>query len=150
MAKSEGRTPAHIAAREKVSRDYLESNGFTDSQIEDALGDVKTGSKGGVDLAKPVKVKSFPPPNTMYQHVRSNGRPGNWFDPIGKQSPDVLGISGEGRNVAEFKVPRGTGLQSRARPVVDTWTNPQNPVSTQGGGVQLFVNNTVRNNVVGI
>lgn len=99
-------------------------------------------------MTHPVEAVSFPPPDFMSQHVREHGYPGNWFDPIGGQTPDSLGISGEGRHVAQFKMPVGTGLKSTSRPIVDKWTNPSNPVATNGGGVQLLVNDQVKAAVI--
>ena len=150
LAKSEGSTPEHISAREKVARSYLENNDFTENQIEDAIGNYRTGSKGGVDMMKPVEVISFPPPDSMSQHVRSHGYPGNWFDPIGNQPPDSLGISGEGRHIVQFKMPEGTGLKSTSRAIIDKWTNPQNPVSTNGDGIQVFVNDNTKLNATSL
>ncbi|WP_245608424.1 hypothetical protein [Shewanella waksmanii] len=87
----------------------------------------------------------------MAQH----GYPGNWFDPLSSQSPDELGISGEGRTLKSFKVVEGTGLMSTAKPVVDTWTVPGKALVTNGGGIQLLVNDSVKSaiskiNVIGI
>jgi hypothetical protein len=150
LAKSKGSTPEHIAAREKVSRHFLENNSFTDDQISDAIGDYRTGEKGGVDMTQPLEIVNFPPPDTMHQHVRSHGYPGNWFDPIGGQTPDSLGISGEGRHIATFDVPPGSGLQSTSRPILDKWTNKNNHVQTKGGGIQLLVNDTVKSGAKGV
>ena len=66
------------------------------------------------------------------------------------QSPDSLGISGEGRHTASFKVPEGTGLKTTSAPILDSWTNKQNPVQTQGGGTQLLVNDTIKTGTVAL
>lgn len=148
LAKVDGSSPEQITAREKVSRYYLENNGFSELQVTEVLGS-KDGSRvGGIDLKKPVAVISFPPPEHMTQYVKSHGFPGNWFDPKGMQSPDALGISGEGRTLSTFLMPRASGLQSHAKPIVDNWTNPTNPTTTSGGGVQLFVNETIKKQVI--
>jgi len=144
LAKSEGATPAQIRSRERVSRHYLETNGYTESQISDALGSSDGTRIGGVDLTKSVSVIKFPPPEHMSQYVNSHGYPGNWFDPIGNQSPDALGISGEGRTLAKFTMPQGSGLQTHSKPILDTWTTIDKPIQTNGGGVQLFVNDNVK------
>ncbi len=150
LAKSEGTTPKHIAAREKVSRDYLTNNGFKPYQIDNALGNTDKGINGGFDLSKPVEIVKFPPPDTMTQYTKGDGKPGNWFDPFSNQTADSLGISSEGRTLSSFKMPEGSGIQSYAKPVTDVWTNPDNPVVTQGGGVQLFVNNTIKQSSLGL
>ena len=148
LAKVSGKTPAHIAARNKVARNYLENNGFSEGQIIDALGSTNKLIKGGVDLDKPLEVVEFPPPEEMYQYVKSHGNPGNWFDPLGKQTADSLGINGATRTLKAFKVPKGDGLLSRSKPIIDDWTVPGKSVQTTGGGVQLFVNNIVKDGVL--
>lgn len=150
LAKSDGSSSLHVQAREKVSRHFLESNGFSESQIATAIGDEAAGIDGGVDLTKPVEIMNFPPPEKMTQYVNSHGFPGNWFDPIGNQTPDALGLNGEGRTLTHFRVPRSQGLLSHSKPIVDSWTNPNNPVSTLGGGKQLFVNDATKKAVISL
>lgn len=148
LAKSEGTTSSHLQAREKVSRYFLEQHGFSENQIANAIGDEEAKIEGGVDLTKPVEVISFPPPDEMTQYVKSHGFPGNWFDPTSSQTPDELGLSGEGRTLTSFQMPPGNGLQSHSKPIIDDWTNPANPVSTAGGGKQLFVNDETKKAVI--
>ncbi|GAD00826.1 hypothetical protein [Agarivorans albus] len=150
LAKSEGDSMQHIKARETVARDYLENNGFTKDQIHDALGSPDGTKDGGVDLTQPLEVISFPPPESMSQHVKSHGYPGNWFDPKSNQSPDSLGISGEGRTSKPFTVVKGTGLKSSAKPVKDNWTTPGVDVHCSGGGTQLLVNDEIKNKIIEI
>lgn len=45
-------------------------------------------------------------------------------------------------------MPEGAGLLSHSKPIIDTWTNPDNPISTNGGGMQVFVNNTLRKELI--
>lgn len=148
LAKTAGETSAHIAARKKVAKSYMENNGFTDDQIKAALGSNDGKIIGGIDLTKPVEIKSFPPPDSMTQHVKSHGYPGNWFDPLGTQTPDSLGISGEGRKLASFNIPEGNGLLSTSKPILDTWTNSNNPVQTSGGGQQIFINDEIKKKII--
>ena len=150
IAKSVGSTPRHIEAREVVARDFLVKNGFTKDQIEDALGAPDGSKQGGVDLLQPVEVITFPPPEKMSQYVKSHGYPGNWFDPLSAQPPEMLGISGETRTLKNFTIVPGKGLKSIAKPVVDTWTNPTRPIPTSGGGVQLLVNDETKNMISSI
>jgi hypothetical protein len=150
LALSKGSSPRHIAARQTVARDYLENNGFTKDQIHDALGASDGSKDGGIDLTQPVEVISFPPPESMTQHVKSHGYPGNWFDPSSNQSPDSLGISGDGRTVKPFKVVEGTGLKSVAKPVNDNWTTPGVDVPCRGGGTQLLVNDNTKSRIIEI
>jgi hypothetical protein len=103
-----------------------------------------------VDLSKPVEVINFPPPEQMTQYVKSHGFPGNWFDPQGNQTPDALGLSGEGRTLTSFKMPSSQGLLSHSKPIVDNWTSPGVSVSTTGGGKQLLVNDETKKSVISL
>ena len=150
LAKSNGSTPQQITAREKVARNYLENNGFTEGQILSAIGSSNGLIKGGIDMAKSVKIVQFPPPDTMTQYVKSHGNPGNWFDPLGNQTPDSLGINGATRQSKEFQMPKGNGLLSYSKPIVDNWTVKDKPVQTRGGGVQLLVNDVVKKSSTGV
>lgn len=150
LAKSDGSSSLHIQAREKVARDFLKNNGFTQDQIADALGASDGSKNGGVDLSKPVEVITFPPPEKMVQYVKAHGYPGNWFDPLSTQTPEMLGISGETRTLKNFTVVPGRGLKTTAKPVVDDWTNPDNPIATSGGGIQLLVNDETKNMISSI
>lgn len=133
LAKSAGDSPEQIAARKKVAKAYYES--------EPTLGEKRYKQDvKGIDLSKPVEVVEFPPPNTMKQYVRETHQtPGNFFDPVGGQSADSLGISNEGRVLKTFKTPKGKGLKSTAAPIRDDWTNADNPVMCKGGGTQIIV-----------
>ena len=150
LAKSKGSTPEHIAARDKVARHYLENNDYSSDQIDMALGSKNGVVNGGVDLKKPLEVMSFPPPDTMAQYVRAHGNPGNWFDPVGGQTADSMGLNQATRHVRQFAVPEGDGLLSSAKPVIDDWTVPKAPVPTSGGGAQLFVNDAIKDNAIGL
>lgn len=133
-----------------MSRFFSQSNGFSETQIATAIGDEATGIDGGVDLTKPVEIMNFPPPESMTQYVNSHGFPGNWFDPLGNQTPDALGLNGYGRKLTSFKVPTGQGLLSHSKPIVDNWTNPLDPVSTRGGGKQLFINDNTKKSIISL
>lgn len=141
MAKEPGTSPEKRAAREKVARDfYSDHPSLGEDRFEQ---DVK-----GIDLDEPVEVVSFPPPPTMKQHVREGGKPGVFFDPVGDQEPESLGINGGGRVAKEFSTPPGEGLKSTAAPIVDDWTDPANPLETPGGGTQIVVDKETRDRFV--
>ena len=142
LAKTKGSSLSQIQARKNVALDYMTKNGFTNDNIADALG--SSTKNGGIDLTKPIEIMKFPPPESMTQYVNSHGYPGNWFDPLSNQTPDMLGISGEGRTLKSFKVVEGTGLKSTAKAVIDDWTTEGKLVPTKGGGTQLFVNDSIK------
>lgn len=140
LAKSPGQTPEHRAARETVAKDfYINRTSLGPKRFADEIN--------GVDLNQPVEVVSFPPPPAVQQYVRKGARgPGNFFDPIGGQSADSLGLNGNPsiRESKTFAVTKGQGLQSIAAPIDDSWTDPSSPMTTGGGGKQLVVDNATR------
>jgi hypothetical protein len=145
LARSPGSSPEQIAAREKVVRDFYHN--------KEGLGDERCAQDlKGMDLTKPVEVVDFPPPETMKQYVRKGAaKPGNFFDPIGGQSADSLGLNGDPaiRESKTFKTPPGQGLKSTAAPITDDWTDRNNPVHTKGGGTQIVVDGPTRDMFAG-
>ncbi|MFT3783679.1 MAG: hypothetical protein QM790_16830 [Nibricoccus sp.] len=135
LAKTPGQTPEQRAAREKVARDFYHEH--------PTLGDDRCDEDiRGIDLNQPVEVVEFPPPPQMGQYVRrSASAPGNFFDPIGGQSADSMGLNGDAsaREYRTYTTPHGQGLKSTAAPITDTWTDANNPVVTRGGGQQIVV-----------
>ena len=140
LAASPGNSPAQKAAREKVVRDFYKG--------KPGLGDARASQDlKGIDLDKPVQVVNIPPPPKMSQYVRkSSGKPGNFFDPIGNQTGDQLGLNDDPkiRESKSFVTPKGVALQSTAAPIVDDWTDAKNPVNTKGGGTQMVVDTATR------
>lgn len=145
LAKKPGTSPEQRAAREKVARDFYHG--------KDGLGDVRCEADlKGIDLDQPVEVVDFPPPETMQQYVRKGAKkPGNFFDPIGGQSGDSLGLNDDPaiRESKTFKSPKGQGLLSTAAPIVDNWTDKNKAVMTKGGGKQMVVDGPTRDAFTG-
>lgn len=140
LAASPGNSPDQRTARVRVVRDFYNNKpGLGDSR---AAQDLK-----GVDLDKPVEVVNVPPPPTMSQYVRkTTGKPGNFFDPLGNQSGDQLGLNDDPKIRVQktFVTPKGKALRSTAAPITDDWTDPKNPVKTKGGGAQMVVDSATR------
>jgi uncharacterized Zn-binding protein involved in type VI secretion len=140
LAASTGNSPDQIAAREKVVQDFY--NGKPGLGPDRASQDLK-----GIDLNKPVQVVDIPPPPQMSQYVRkTSGKPGNFFDPLGNQTGDQLGLNDDPniRVQKAFATPKGKALRSTAAPIVDNWTDPKNPINTKGGGTQMAVDSATR------
>jgi hypothetical protein len=140
LAASPGNSPDQIAAREKVVQDFY--NGKPGLGPDRASQDLK-----GIDLNKPVQVVDIPPPPQMSQYVRkTSGKPGNFFDPLGNQTGDQLGLNDDPsiRVQKTFATPKGQALRSTAAPIVDNWTDPKNPINTKGGGTQMVVDSATR------
>jgi uncharacterized Zn-binding protein involved in type VI secretion len=140
LAASSGNSPDQIAAREKVVQDFY--NGKPGLGPDRASQDLR-----GIDLNKPVQVVDIPPPHQMSQYVRkTSGKPGNFFDPLGNQTGDQLGLNDDPniRVQKAFATPKGKALRSIAAPIVDNWTDPKNPINTKGGGTQMVVDSATR------
>jgi hypothetical protein len=140
LAAAPGNSPDQIAAREKVVQDFY--NGKPGLGPDRASQDLK-----GIDLNKSVQVVDIPPPPQMSQYVRkTSGKPGNFFDPLGNQTGDQLGLNDDPniRVQKAFATPKGKALRSTAAPIVDNWTDPKNPINTKGGGTQMVVDSVTR------
>jgi hypothetical protein len=93
---------------------------------------------------------NIPPPDHVDQYVKAHGNPGNFFDPIGGQSADHLGLNGDPnlRQSRTFSVaktdPSQQALVSKNGPIIDDWTDASNPVPTRGTGTQMTVDNTTK------
>ena len=139
-AARNGRSPYQRGARERVSEDFVNNN---------ALNQPASEALTGIDLNLPVEVVDIPPPDTMNQYVRPHGHPGNWFDPKPNGVPqpgDAIGLNTSGRHPRDFTVPPGDhqGLSSTAGEITDNWTDPANPLHTNGGGPQILVGDTTK------
>jgi hypothetical protein len=157
-APDDGRNSARFAAREKVVRDFYEGRpGLGQERANQDLGCHPTTQEPnkhpagyGIDLSQPVKVVNIPPPDEVDQYVKAHGNPGNFFDPIGGQTADHLGLNGDPnlRQPKTFSVaktdPSQQALVSRNGPIADDWTDAANPVSTKGTGTQMTIDNTTK------
>lgn len=135
-AKAPGDTLAQRDARAAVAKGFYDANGMATRYADDAKG---------IDFAKPVAVIAFPVGTQWYQFVRDGAKYlGNFFSPSPQALPTCLGISGTGRTQVTASLPAGSGLQSVAAPIVDTWTTPGVSVQTAGGCDQVVVNNETK------
>jgi hypothetical protein len=160
LAAAPGDSPEQRAAREKVVRDfYGDKPGLGQQRADQDMGMygnppvANAHPQGyGIDLSKPVSVTNFPPPPTMDQYVRNpGGYPGNYFDPVGGQSGNAIGLNTDPnfRKPTTFDVPPGggQGLNTTAGPVQDTWTDNSGTGRQpwlEGGGQQTTVDNNTR------
>lgn len=150
LAASEGNSPEHRRARKAVAGYYyLSTQGLLPASVADSKQKrqaVLQDELKGIDLSKPVEIVKLPPPDKLVQHVRTGkkARPGRFFDPLGNQHRANLGINPDKklRRRIEFTADKEssiTGLRSTAAPIIDTWTDPKNPIETKGGGEQLMI-----------
>lgn len=162
IAAQPGNTPEQRTAREKVIREFYfdrEDEGLGDERADQDMG---TGGspprpngspKGyGIDLGGPVKVVAFPPPETVSMFCRNtapaDGLFGNFIDPLGNQTGDQLGLNDDPnfRKKVVMDLPKqgGLALQTQNGPILDDWTDKNNPKWTKGGGTQWSVPNSVK------
>ncbi len=118
----------------------------------------------GQDLAHPVHIEKAPKGTRYYQHMRRDAKNnllmGDFVTTDPKISSSRLGIGDEYltsykghnrkiknesiriREVHTVELQEDTNvLVSTARKTTDKWSNPHNPLKTQGGGPQIFVTN---------
>lgn len=96
----------------------------------------------GIDLSKPIRTYDIPPPEKIYQWVRTDGKVGNYFVLDETVSPTSIGIRPDGRELREFDVPKGkkfTVMESTAKPgMIDDFSDHEKAdFVTDGGGIQL-------------
>jgi hypothetical protein len=140
------RTPVEIAARAEqaaalrtvhgnsvVARQFMaEELGWNWGQQSKALT--------GIDLTRPVQVRTLAAGTETIQYVRQGGPVGNWFTSPGTSAMDV-GIAPYFRRPQPFMA---TGpvrvLESTAAKVFDTWSVRPFAIETFGGGTQWIAN----------
>jgi hypothetical protein len=117
----------------------------------------------GIDFSKPVKVVKIPPEAngelSMFQKRNQNGKLyfGQYFSTDKTTTPSQLGISDKYnvRNsdwthslevktveLVDIKIPNNkpvTGLKSTSKKIEDNWSLKDKNVSTEGGGIQVYV-----------
>ena len=138
LAKAPGSLPIQRSARLQIIEDFYDRTpGLGKARCKQ---DIR-----GIDLNEPVEVIKIPPPDTMTQYMREgSGKAGNFFNPVGSQSAESMGISGQGRIAKTFEAVEGEGLRSTAAPILDDWTASTNPILCSGGGQQVVVGDTVK------
>jgi uncharacterized Zn-binding protein involved in type VI secretion len=168
LAAAEGASPEQRAAREKVVREFYETNAADGLGQQRADQDLGVGGAPpranahpagfGIDLSTPLRVVAFPPPEQVAMFVRRTGPGaglfGNFIDPSqppGSQTGNLMGLNDDSalRKKVILDLPPGGGLalESGNGPIVDGWTDPVRPVATGGGGRQWTVPNSVKESV---
>lgn len=128
------------ASKEKARQFYLDQ-GWEGKWIDSHLE--------GIDFTKPVSVETLKSGEQVYQWQVPNAQQGNYYTPDKVTQPDELGINpqaihrGTGELVDKVQSPYKVNkdvkvLQSTAREIEDTWSVPDEPYNTSGGGTQLF------------
>lgn len=108
----------------------------------------------GHDLARPVVVGPPPsPPPGLYQRQQKGGRQGSYYSDQDVR-PTEVGIAGvtrgkdgryEGKESTGYDVdPNAPYMKSTAAPALDTWSMPDQPTQTRGGGDQYLIPDRAR------
>ncbi|WP_144397580.1 hemagglutinin repeat-containing protein [Vibrio coralliilyticus] len=127
-------------SKEKARQFYLDQ-GWEGKWIDSHLE--------GIDFTKPVSVETLKSGEQVYQWQVPNAQQGNYYTPDKVTRPDELGINPQAihRDTGElvdkvqspYKVNKDVKvLQSTAKEIEDTWSVPDEPYNTSGGGTQLF------------
>jgi uncharacterized Zn-binding protein involved in type VI secretion len=162
LARLPGSTPAKIAARQQVAREFYE--GSPDFQTNGVPQTARIESHmSGIDFTKPVQVKTITENTTLAQFQNKGGSTGNYIARPGAK-PTELGIGDMGRApdgsygpkmMQNYDVPAGTKvLVSTASPKNDNfgvgswettkgsgvyWEEVMQP--STGGGEQMMIGN---------
>lgn len=112
--------------------DFYKQAGFS---VDRALGHLD-----GIDFSRPVTLTELTPGTNYVQNVL-DGKVGNYFTAVGTPA-ETVGINPAGRVPMTFTPSQPLpALRSTAADILDTWTVPNQPYQTTGGGTQYFVPN---------
>ncbi len=139
--KKKAEQTALIAGRKKIARDFYRKQGWSDSKIDDHMA--------GIDFNKPVEIVTLKKGEILGQWQSPGAPKGNYFAPA-NETPSKLGIGTVGFNRstgnAESKLQKIYQLDddlevlsSKAKAILDDWSNPYAVAQTTGGGQQYFV-----------
>jgi Bacterial toxin 46 len=106
----------------------------------------RRGHLAGIDFGKPVEEVEFEEGKGVEQHQIKQEWQGSYYAEPGTEATR-LGISSEGmlngvvvkKGTFPYTIAKNTTvLRTTAAPILDTWSNPENHVQTEGGGTQYF------------
>jgi filamentous hemagglutinin len=122
---------------EQLARYEIAYNFYADAGFS---ADRAAGHLAGIDFTKPVSLTELTP-GTNYLQYPLGGKMGNYFTGVGTPA-ETIGINPAGR-VPTLYTPKtaAPALRSTAADILDTWTVPNQPYMTKGGGTQYFVPN---------
>ena len=149
LARSPGASAPQIEARKKLAA------GFYRASYPKYSGDRIYSHLNGIDFDESVEEVEIPPRTTLEQYAYPVDPPkepslGNYFAPPGA-TPDELGLNPEGLNkdsgnvepkpllVVQSPATPTPALKSTAGPIVDDWSDPNNPYAASGGAEQFNV-----------
>lgn len=108
---------------------------FMRRELKMSLSDIRRQLRG-INLRRPVQVRTVGQGQKAYQYVREGRPSGRWFS-LEPTDPLELGIAPYFRRLRVFEAAsRARVLESTAAPAWDWWTVPGFEIKTIGGGTQ--------------
>lgn len=103
----------------------------------------------GIDLEQRVTIETINKGKIAYQNQSPGNWQGNWYSLDESTPPTKLGINPNGevrdtglivpKEVKAYQAQQKVEmLRSSAAPALDTWSVPDKPFQTEGGGIQWF------------
>lgn len=132
----------NIRGNRELVRDFMKKSGLRNQRI---INDYMKG----IDMIDRVSIETINRGKLAYQNQAPGNWQGNWYTMNKSTPPTKLGINPEGNlhgtEIKVFKVmtiykarhPLEI-LRSKATPALDTWSVPQEPFQSEGGGIQWF------------
>ncbi|GLR07806.1 type IV secretion protein Rhs [Mixta theicola] len=135
----------NIRGNRELVRNFMQKSGMKNERI---INDYMKG----INMVDKVSVEAINRGKLAYQNQAPGNWQGNWYSMNETTPPTKLGINPSGNlHDTEIKVPKVITtykaqrplemLRSKASPVLDTWSVPQEPFQTEGGGIQWFSTN---------
>lgn len=131
----------NIRANQKIVDDFMRSQGVEESKIP--------AYRSGIDLEQRVTIETINKGKIAYQNQSPGNWQGNWYSLDESTPATKLGINPEGqvrdtglivpKEVKAYQAQQKVEmLRSSATPALDTWSVPDKPFQTEGGGIQWF------------
>lgn len=131
----------NIRMNQKIVDDFMRSQGVEESKISSYLS--------GINLDERVSIETINKGKLAYQNQSPGNWQGNWYSLDESILPTKLGINPKGlvketglilsKEVKPYQAQQKVEmLRSTATPALDTWSVPDNPFQTEGGGIQWF------------
>lgn len=131
----------NIRGNRELVRDFMKKHAIPDNKIPEYFE--------GINLEEIISIETINRGKRAYQYQVPGNWQGNWYSMNKTQLPTNLGINPLGNlHDTNIKTPKVVTiyqaqhpvemLRSTASPAMDTWSVPQEPFQSQGGGIQWF------------
>lgn len=131
----------NIRGNRELVRDFMKKHAIPDNKIPEYFE--------GINLEEIISIETINRGKQAYQYQVPGNWQGNWYSMNKTQLPTNLGINPLGNlHDTNIKTPKVVTiyqaqhpvemLRSTASPALDTWSVPQEPFQSQGGGIQWF------------